>query len=72
MSQQTKKILKIFLWKMLLIYKTLKIYPAVSQIMKLIKPWIVFEVDSIELSTPDLFSDNDELGSYNQDLSNKK
>ena len=30
-----------------------------------------FEVDSIELSTPDLFSDNDELGSYNQDLSNK-
>ena len=35
-----------------------------------------FEVDSIELSksetsTPELFSDNDELGSFNQDLSNK-
>ena len=30
-----------------------------------------FEVDSIELSTPELFSENDESTSFNQDLNSK-
>jgi len=30
-----------------------------------------FEVDSIELSTPELFSNNDEASSFNQDINNK-
>jgi cell division protein FtsZ len=30
-----------------------------------------FEVDSIELSTPELFSDNDDESSFNQDLNSK-